>query len=83
MIDDEDMFNLAEACGQAFGLLLGSALAEHETLKTKAGRKDWAQSLNDLCKDERFSPQVSIVVGGIVYGLARHLLAHPDDEELV
>ena len=80
---DSALDQLADDCGKAFGFALAAALLERRDLQTPLGLKQFAASLHQLHGDERFSPQVGFVVGGIVQGICARLnaaktIADPD-----
>jgi hypothetical protein len=68
----DDFFNLLEDCGKAFGFVLSAALAESTAKGQPFSPRTFAGSLHELCTQERFSPNVHLVVGGIVEGMLRH-----------
>jgi hypothetical protein len=83
--DREDQIQeLLDACGRAFGAALAFALVSRSDLSTKAGLLKFAGELGDLCDAERFSPDVTLVMSGVIGGMAAVASARPDsDGEIV
>ena len=79
--DDADPVTLhldaLEACGKAFGFVLAAAktdLAGPEPI-TYQRLHAFAGSLHTLVKADRFSPDVSVVLNGVIEGMLSHLTA--------
>lgn len=65
---EEDVLDLIEACGKAFGFALACALVEPAPLD-KPRLRAFADSLGDLIETECFSPHVGIVMSHVVQGM--------------
>jgi hypothetical protein len=82
-IDPERLHEEAlDACGRAFGFIFAMALADPAAMRTKAGVLAFAGQLGDFCDAERFSPDVTLVMSGVIGGLsaAAALTAQSDGE---
>lgn len=70
MTDPDAIFDdLSEACGKAIGFALAAALRSREDFSHNDGLRAFAQHLEECIDNERFSPQVSVVMNGITDGL--------------
>ena len=71
-MDDHDQhIETMEACGKAFGFVISAALKEATSGKPFSPASFFG-ALQDLAESDRFSPDVSVVLGGVLLGVAAH-----------
>lgn len=79
--DEFGEIEVMEACGAAFGFALAAAAKEGAGLGTREGLTAFAQNLHTLQDQQRFSPDVDVVISGIVSGLLAWVNLDPDKDE--
>jgi hypothetical protein len=61
--------HVLETCGHAVGFALAAALRSQAESSDKTNLKGVADNLQAMVKDARFSPDVSLVLTGLVEGI--------------
>lgn len=82
-LTDDQLNAVAEACGNAVGFAFAAALREPEKLRSNAGLLNFAETLNDLAMDDKFSPDVTLVIYGLTAGVKAFALASPSSDEFI
>lgn len=68
-LDENDLFDAIEATGNAFGFVLAEVMLNPNPSSPTQHVRTLAGTLHDLSTSDRFSPNVSIAINGIVSGL--------------
>lgn len=71
-MDDVDQhIQTMEACGKAFGFVISAALAEATSGKPFSPAT-FFDAISTLCDADRFSPDVTVVLNGVLDGVLAH-----------
>jgi hypothetical protein len=82
--NDEKDLEILDACGRAVGVALALAARDPKVLTEPGGLLALAGQLGDMCDADRFSPEVTTVLSGVMGGLsAMAVMRDDDDDEIV
>lgn len=81
---NDNLNHVLETCGHAVGFALAAALRSQAESTDKTNLKGVAENLQNMISDARFSPDVSLVLTGLVEGIEVFCSTSPDtDYELI
>ena len=66
---NNNLNHVLETCGHAVGFALAAALRSQAESSDKSNLKSVAENLQTMVNDARFSPDVTIVLNGLVEGI--------------
>jgi hypothetical protein len=75
---DNNLNHVLETCGHAVGFALAAALRSQAESSDKSNLKSVAENLQTMVTDARFSPDVSLVLTGLVEGIEVFCSTNPD-----
>ena len=70
--------HVLETCGHAVGFALAAALRSQAESSDKTNLKGVSENLQSMVNDARFSPDVSLVLTGLVEGIEVFCSTSPD-----
>lgn len=83
-MNDDQIEGLFDATGKAVGFALAAALRSREDFSKNDGLLAYAQNLQALCEDDRFSPDVTLTLYGLIEGVTAFAnLRTTDSDEIV
>ena len=74
-----NLIHVLETCGHAVGFALAAALRTQAESSDKNNLKGIAENLQTMVNDARFSPDVSLVLTGLVEGIEVFCSTNPDE----
>ena len=75
---NNNLNHVLETCGHAVGFALAAALRSQAESSDKTNLKAVAENLQTMVSDARFSPDVSLVLTGLVEGIEVFCSTNPN-----
>lgn len=82
-LTDDHLNAIADSCGKAIGFAFAAAMRDPESLRSNAGLLKFKEHLDILAMDDKFSPDVTLVINGLTEGIAAFTKATPNTAELI